>query len=70
MFNPLFNTAIIRTPTNVPHILPLPPFILTPPSATAAIASSSYPVPSVGCAEPKRDKSTKPDIAAINPEIA
>ena len=39
--NPLFNTAIIKTPTKVFQMRPRPPFILVPPSATAAIASSS-----------------------------
>ena len=32
-------------------IFPLPPVKLVPPSTTAAIASSSYPSPAVGCAE-------------------
>ncbi len=38
----------------VPSTEPKPPARLVPPSTTAAMASNSYPVPAVGCAELKR----------------
>ena len=41
IFMPLLSTAMISTPNSVPVILPRPPFMLVPPRATAAIASSS-----------------------------
>src|SRR5882757_3799339 len=45
---PLFITPMIRAPVNVPIIPPTPPLRLVPPITTAAIASSSYPVPPTG----------------------
>ena len=42
----------------VPLIVPLPPRSEVPPIITAAIASSSYPSPRSGRAEPRREVRT------------
>ena len=42
---PFFNSWIIASPIAVPQIVPEPPKMLVPPSTTAAITSSSYPMP-------------------------
>ena len=49
---------------------PRPPIKLVPPTTTAAIASSSYPMPAVGWAEDKRDVTIKPARAETNSQIA
>src|SRR5207244_153699 len=43
--NPVRSTVITINPSSVPSKLPRPPKIDVPPSTTAVIASSSYPVP-------------------------
>ena len=70
MLRPLFKTAMIKTPTKVPHIRPRPPLMLVPPNATEAMASSSNPSPRVGCAEESLDNRIIPDSAAMHPDIA
>src|SRR5271165_5802010 len=57
-FKPFRIMTIIRTPINDPIIDPRPPYKLAPPITTAAMASSSSPVPASGsidmtCAEAK-----------------
>ena len=55
---------------SVPYNLPRPPAILVPPKATAAMASSSYPTPIVGCAEPNLERTIRPETDAKKPEAA
>ena len=50
-------------------IFPFPPVKLVPPSTTAAIASSSYPSPAVGCAEYNLEVIITPATAANIPLI-
>ncbi len=42
---PFLSSWIRITPSTVPSIVPVPPKIVVPPSTTAAITSSSRPVP-------------------------
>ena len=66
---PLFRTPIIKAPIIVPIILPSPPDRLVPPSTTAAIASSSKPVPALGDADPILLVTIIALTAAVKPEI-
>ncbi|WP_257787798.1 MULTISPECIES: hypothetical protein [unclassified Bartonella] len=43
---------------------------MTTPITTASIASSSYPIPAVGYALPRRDVSIKTATAAVKPQNA
>ena len=47
-FNPFRSNPMIIAPMNTPPAVPRPPKKLAPPMITAAIASSSAPVPAVG----------------------
>lgn len=69
-FNPLLRNPRINAPIKVPVIRPRPPDKLQPPNTTAAIASNSYPVPAVGCAEERRATSMLPAKAANAPQRA
>jgi hypothetical protein len=60
-------TAISNAPMMVPVIVPSPPKRLVPPMTTAAIASSSAPFATVGCAELSREVSITPAIPADSP---
>ena len=53
---PMFITPMISAPTTTPMILPDPPVIDAPPMKTAAITSSSNPMPALGVArvQPRR----------------
>ncbi len=44
---PLDSTATAAMPSSVPWTEPIPPKMLVPPSTTAVIAASSYPVPAL-----------------------
>ena len=68
MFNPLFNTPMIRAPINVPDILPSPPDNEVPPITTAAIASNSNPIPAFGEADPILLAIITPAIDAAKPD--
>ena len=67
ILSPFFNVLIIKAPSIVPKIDPEPPIRLAPPITTAATASISYPVPSVGCAEISLDARRIPEIAHRKP---
>ena len=69
MLRALLKTPIISAPIIVPLILPFPPVSFVPPSTTAAIASSSYPVPAVGWAEYNLEVIIIPAIADNIPLI-
>ena len=56
-------------PNTVPLILPLPPVIEVPPSTQAAMASSSYPLPTEGWPEYILEQSTSPANAERSPDI-
>eukprot|EP01022_Parablepharisma_sp_SALTPOND_P020740 TRINITY_DN385_c0_g1_i13.p1 TRINITY_DN385_c0_g1~~TRINITY_DN385_c0_g1_i13.p1 ORF type:complete len:868 (-),score=317.47 TRINITY_DN385_c0_g1_i13:3732-6335(-) len=64
MVKPLFITPMMSAPTTVPQIVPTPPIRLVPPSTTAAIASSSQPLPQLPLAPYRR----LADIAPASPE--
>ncbi len=69
--NPLFSTPIIRQPSTVPSTVPRPPESDVPPITTAAMESSSYPRPALGCApESSRAVTIKPATAASAPPSA
>ena len=53
-FSPLRSTPMISAPMRVPPMVPEPPSRLVPPMTVAAMASSSYIMPAMGCAELRR----------------
>ncbi len=52
----------------VPETVPMPPVSEVPPITAAAMASSSYITPSLGCAVTRRDISTQPVSPASAPD--
>ena len=56
------------SPTSVPGSVPSPPIRLVPPITVAAIASSSYIIPAIGCAELSRAVRITAAVALIKPE--
>ncbi|MNC64325.1 hypothetical protein D3C75_1145130 [compost metagenome] len=58
---------MMSAPIRVPMMRPLPPIRLVPPSTTAAMASSSYPMPAVGWAEERREVTMRPARADSMP---
>src|SRR6185503_19618393 len=69
-FRPLRSTPMISAPTSVPASVPSPPIRLVPPITVAAMASSSYIMPAIGCAELSRAVRITAATALINPETA
>ena len=65
---PFFRSWIKVKPSTVPAIVPMPPKIDVPPSTTAAITSSSRPVPMSERVVETRDTKIAPAIPAIRPE--
>ncbi len=66
--SPSDRIPITKAPTIVPPIVPLPPDIDVPPRTAAAIALSSKLSPVAGCEAISSDETTRPTIAAQNPE--
>src|SRR5665647_731855 len=64
---PLMRTLITRAPIRVPMMVPRPPSSEVPPMMTAAMACSSYPRPSWGWAESRRDAMTTPATPVNTP---
>ena len=60
---------MISAPTSVPARVPWPPIRLVPPITVAAIASSSYIIPAIGCAELSLAVRTIAATALIRPEV-
>jgi hypothetical protein len=69
-FSPLRSTPIINVPNNVPNNQPSPRSNDVPPSATAAIASNSMPIPAVGWPALRRLASRRPARPAMAPASA
>ena len=67
-FRPLRSTPMISAPTSVPASVPSPPIRLVPPITVAAMASSSYIMPAIGCAELSRAVRMIAATALISPE--
>jgi hypothetical protein len=65
---PFLSSWISTTPSAVPRIVPVPPKMLVPPSTTAAITSSSRPVPMSERVVLTRLTKTAPASPAIRPE--
>ena len=57
------------TPAKTPSTVPRPPKKLAPPMITAAIASSSAPIPAFGNPAPVRPAMRSPASPAKNPDI-
>ena len=66
---PFVSTAMMSAPITVPTIEPLPPCSEVPPITTAAIASSSSPMPPTGWAELRREAASTPAIPTNSPAI-
>ncbi len=60
---PLLSTPIINAPITVPIMVPLPPLNDVLPITTAAIESSSYPLPALGWAESNQAVTSNPATA-------
>ena len=67
---PLVSTAMMSAPMTVPMMEPLPPWSDVPPMTTAAMASSSSPMPPVGWAELRREADSTPARPMNRPDIA
>ena len=70
MMIPFSISAMTSVPKSAPMAVPRPPVRLAPPTTAAAITVSSYPVPVLVEAVPKRPKETIPPIPAANPANA
>jgi Holliday junction DNA helicase RuvA len=66
--SPFCSTAIAERPPSVRHTFPRPPNTEVPPSTTAVIASSSYPVPASALAWPRCATYTIAAMLATTPE--
>src|SRR6266540_3594811 len=66
---PFLRTAMISAPIKVPTTVPSPPSKLVPPITVAAIASNSYDIPAMGCAEFNRAVSRIAAKPLNNPAI-
>src|SRR5215208_649904 len=66
---PLLRTPMIRPPIKAPVTVPMPPVTAAPPMKTAAMASSSKPVPAPGSAELLRAVNVIPAMAARKPML-
>src|SRR5215207_370311 len=66
---PLLRTPMIRPPIKAPVTVPIPPVTAAPPMKTAAMASSSKPVPAPGSAELLRAVNVIPAMAARKPML-
>ncbi len=64
---PLLSTPMIRPPIMAPVTVPMPPVTAAPPMNTAAMASSSNPLPAEGSAELLRAVKAMPASAARKP---
>ena len=63
MLSPLRNRPMMTTPESTPSTVPRPPKNEAPPMITAAMASSSMPMPALGKPELVRPASSKPGEA-------
>ena len=59
---------MISAPISVPPSVPSPPIRLVPPMTVAAMASSSYMIPAMGCAELSRAVSRTAATALASPD--
>src|SRR5215212_1391119 len=66
---PLLRTPMIRPPIKAPVTVPMTPVTAAPPMKTAAMASSSKPVPAPGSAELLRAVNVIPAMAARKPML-
>ena len=68
MFRLLRIISIRTAPTTAPKAVPLPPARLAPPMTTAAMTTSSMPVPMPVVIVPSQPTSRMPAIPAISAE--